>query len=91
MSESRYDSQDWLVITTTQGVTEAAMIAERLRSLGIPAIVHNEPLGLIYGLTVGPLGAAKVLVPDSFFDRAADALEAGPPLLDDEDEPVEDD
>jgi len=64
---------------------EATMTAERLRSLGIPAIVHSEPLGTIYALTVGPLGEAKVLVPESFFDRAAEALDDGSEQ-DDEDE-----
>lgn len=59
------------------------MVAERLRSLGIPAIVHNEPLGAIYGLTIGPLGEAKVLVPESFFDRAAEALDDSDELLED--------
>ncbi len=90
MSNLQHDSQNWLVVLTTQGVMEATMIAERLRSLGIPAIVHNEPLGAIYGLTIGPLGEAKVLVPESFFDRASEALDDGSQSLDD-DELLEDD
>ena len=90
MSNPQHDSQNWLVVLTTHGVMEATMIAERLRSLGIPAIVHNEPLGAIYGLTIGPLGEAKVLVPESFFDRATEALDDGSQLLDDDDELPED-
>lgn len=72
---------NWIVIATTSGVTEAAMIAERLKSLGIPAIVQNEPIGAVLGLSIGRFGEAKVAVPESFFDRAIDVLEPGPELL----------
>ena len=62
MTKSEHnDNQEainWIVIATTSGVTEAAMIAERLKSLGIPAIVQNEPIGAVLGLSIGRFGEA---------------------------------
>jgi hypothetical protein len=75
---------NWIVVATTSGVTEAAMIAGRLKSLGIPAIVQNEPISAVLGLSVGRFGEARVAVPEDFFDRAIDILEPGPELLEDE-------
>ncbi len=72
----------WIVVATSSGVTEPAMIAERLRSLDIPAAVHYESGAPAMGITVGTFGQARVLVPESFFDRAVNALE--PPDYDDE-------
>ena len=87
----------WIVVATSSGVTEAAMIAERLRSLDIPAAVQYEPGAPAMGITVGPFGQARVLVPESFFEQATIALE--PPdfgdesllLLDDDDDYDSDD
>jgi hypothetical protein len=78
------DGINWIVVATTSGITEAAMIAGRLKSLGIPAIVQNEPIGAVLGLSIGRFGEAKVAVPEGFFDRAIDILEPGPDLLEDE-------
>jgi hypothetical protein len=87
----------WLVLLKTFGTTEAIMIVERLRSLGIPAIVEYEGIGSVLGLTIGPMGEARVLVPESFFGQSVDVLGLADVLLldsaeeDDEDWEVYDD
>jgi hypothetical protein len=49
---------------------EAEIVAGRLRSEGIPAIIRGEILGAIYGLTTGSLAAANVLVPALLAEKA---------------------
>jgi uncharacterized protein YbbC (DUF1343 family) len=49
---------------------EAEIVAGRLRSEDIPAIIRGESLGAIYGLTTGSLAAANVLVPAALADKA---------------------
>src|SRR5258706_15657208 len=75
---------NWIVVAITAGITEATMIAERLKSLGIPAIVQNEPIGAVIGLSIGKFGEARVAVQESFFHNALNVLEPGDPLLEDE-------
>jgi hypothetical protein len=67
-----------IVIFTTYDVTEAYIVAGRLQSEGIPALVHKEPAGTAIGLTVGTLGEAKVLVDSRDYERALDLLESEP-------------
>ncbi len=62
------------VVATTLGVVEARIIAGRLESLGIPTLVHHEPLGSALGLTIGALGEAKVLVPKKYYELAMATL-----------------
>lgn len=82
----------WMVVASTNGVTEAAIIAGRLKSLGIPAFIDREALGAVLGLTVG-MGQARVVVPEKFYDAAMAILEPDPniPWLDDGDGEDEDD
>jgi hypothetical protein len=49
---------------------EAEIVAGRLHSEGIPAIIRGEALGAIYGLTTGSLAAATVLVPAPLAEKA---------------------
>jgi hypothetical protein len=65
----------WMVVAKTFGVTEAAIIAGRLHSLGIPAVVQREAAGPVLGISFGPLGEARVLVPEEFYDLAVATLE----------------
>jgi hypothetical protein len=60
----------WLVVAHHLTPTEAMVIKSRLDSEDIPAVVQQEALGAVLGLTVGPLGTAKVLVPEPLADRA---------------------
>lgn len=64
-----------MVVAKTFGVTEASIIAGRLHSLGIPAIVQREAASSVFGLSVGPLGEARVLVPEEYYELAVATLE----------------
>jgi hypothetical protein len=78
----------WMVVAKTFGVTEASIIAGRLQSLNIPAIVQREAAGSALGLSYGPLGEARVLVPEEYYDLAIATLdpdESIPWLTDGED------
>jgi hypothetical protein len=62
--------QAWMVVYVAGSEPEAYVVAGRLESEGIPAFVHQEPVGRAYGLTVGPLGEVKVLVHSDDYDQA---------------------
>jgi hypothetical protein len=64
----------WIVVATTAGITEASIIAERLKSLGIPSMVHQEPLGGVLGLSIG-MGQARVVVPEAYYEVTMRILE----------------
>jgi hypothetical protein len=71
----------WVVVYTTSNTMEAHIIAGRLESEGIPAMVHQAPGASAYGLTVGLFGALRVLVLGVDYDRALALLEEPPPEL----------
>lgn len=60
----------WVVIRANVAPGEAMILKSRLESEGIPTLVQQEAVGTVLGLTVGPLGSAKVLVPESLTDQA---------------------
>lgn len=60
----------WVTVGVNLSPGEAAIIKGRLESEDIPAIVQQEAMGVVLGLTVGPLGSAKVLVPEPLAERA---------------------
>jgi hypothetical protein len=64
----------WVVIGV-YNPGEAAIIKGRLESEDIPAVVQQEAVGSVLGLTVGPLGSARVLVPEPLVEQAAAILE----------------
>jgi hypothetical protein len=53
---------------------EALVIKARLDSEEIPALIQQEAVGSILGLTVGPLGVAKISVPEPLAERALELL-----------------
>lgn len=65
----------WEVVTKTAGLAPAEIIAQRLRSEGIPARAWQEGAGQAFGLTVGLLGNGYVVVPESYLDEARAILE----------------
>ncbi len=65
----------WVVVYTAANRTEAEIVRARLASEQIPAILHGEALGVIYGLTTGPLAQVHVLVPEPLAERARSLLE----------------
>jgi hypothetical protein len=64
----------WVVIRANISPGEAVVIRGRLESEGIPAVVQQEAVGAVLGLTVGPLGSAKVLVPEPQAEQALEIL-----------------
>ena len=64
----------WVTVGVNLSPGEAAIIKGRLESEDIPAVVQQEAMGVVLGLTVGPLGSAKVLVPEPLAERALDIL-----------------
>jgi hypothetical protein len=63
----------WVAVGTFNPA-EAAIIKGRLESQDVPAVIQQEAVGVVMGLTVGPLGSARVLVPESLLDRALAVL-----------------
>ncbi len=56
-------SDPLVVVCTVEGRLEAERIRSWLEAQGIPAMVSQEGAGQVYGLTLGLLGQADVLVP----------------------------
>lgn len=64
------DDQTPVVVWEAANRMEAEIVAGRLHSEDIPAIIRGESLGTIYGLTTGSLAAATVLVPAALAEKA---------------------
>jgi hypothetical protein len=78
----------WEVVTKTPGLAPAEIIAQRLRSEGIPARSWQEGAGQAFGLTVGLLGDGYVVVPESYLEQAKAILEE---TIDPDDLPYDED
>lgn len=68
------DQEEYVQVYTCNGQLDAEMIKAFLESFQIHAIISGESLGSVYGLTVGPLGEVKILVPPEEADTAVDLL-----------------
>jgi tetratricopeptide (TPR) repeat protein len=77
--EEDEEDWEWVAVMVTGGITVAEMLANRLRAAGIPAHALQEGAGQAYGLTVGPMGDATVLVPENRAEEARLLLEEEPP------------
>jgi hypothetical protein len=77
---------EWVVAADNLNPMEAEIIRARLESEGFLAIVRQESLGAVFGLTVGPLGVARVLVPGPEKERAEAILAE---TFEDDEEPEE--
>ncbi|MBC8527559.1 MAG: DUF2007 domain-containing protein [Candidatus Cloacimonetes bacterium] len=66
--------EKWVIIFYAQGQIEAFIIKGKLESNGIPVVLKQEAIGKIYGLTLDGLGEVKVLVPESYRDKAIKIL-----------------
>lgn len=64
----------WENVAETMGLLPAQIIAGRLQSEGIPARAWQESLGVVHGLTIGPLGTGFVSVPREYVETALDIL-----------------
>ena len=68
------EPESWVVVAANLLPAEAMIIKGRLESLDVPAIVQQESIGSVMGLTVGPLGSARVLAPQSLAEKALEIL-----------------
>lgn len=75
--EDWVEDADWVEIAVVGGITVAEVIATSLRAAGIPALAYQEGAGQALGLTIGALGDASVLVPESRADEARRLVEEG--------------
>lgn len=75
MTNPKYD-QEYVTVYTAYGQLAGEMVRLLLESFKIPAIISQESAGITYGLTVGPLGQVKILVPSGHVKEAAEILSA---------------
>lgn len=68
--------EDYVFAYAIDGTGKAQLLCTLLQSFGIEAIQYQESAGVVYGLTVGPLGEAKIYVPASQLAAAQDLLAA---------------
>jgi hypothetical protein len=67
-------NKPWVQVYTAYGQLDASMLVDFLIAHGIEATSIQESLGTTYGLTVGPLGEAKIYVPDDQRSAALDLI-----------------
>jgi len=56
--------KQWIQIYTVSGQLNAAMIIDLLKANGIDATSMQESIGITYGLNIGPMGEARIYVPE---------------------------
>ena len=64
----------WEVVAEMAGITQAAIVAGRLKAHSLPVRVWQEGAGQALGLTVGLLGTGYVAVPEEYVEQAAAIL-----------------
>lgn len=82
MGLSRQPQQYWMVVYVAYNVTEAHIVAGRLKSEDIPAMVHQEAGADAMGIRIGSMGEVKVLVNPDDYERALAILETDAEELD---------
>ena len=94
--EGTEESQEPVVVWEAPNQMEAQIVAGRLQSEGIPAMIRGESAGTVFGFATGSLAQADVLVPGPLAEKAREILESdvewvdAPDGVDDEDGPVTD-
>ncbi len=68
------DAPRWVVIAIV-GWAEAEVLRSKLESVSIPCILQREAAGAALGITIGPLGEVRVLVPEALVDQAGAVLD----------------
>ena len=76
---------EWEIVRTVSTVIEAELIAGRLRSHDIPAIVLSQ-VDSTRGFTVGGLAIAKVFVPTIYLEEASRILSVDADQMDEEED-----
>jgi len=73
------DADNALVVLCKSRHGEAQIIRARLEDEGIPAALSYESASVVYGLTIDGLGEIRILVPESYLERAQAVLaDSGP-------------
>lgn len=70
------EAKKYVPVYSTFGQLAGEMIRILLESHGIPAIIIQESAGAAYGLTIGRLGEATILVPAARVEDAEAILQA---------------
>lgn len=70
----------WWVVFETHNISEAHIVAGRLRSEGIPTQILTYAGGAALGITVGVFGEVRLLVPAEQAERARNILGSAPGL-----------
>jgi hypothetical protein len=78
-----------VLIAMIHGPVEIEMAKDVLAEANIPALVKQNSLGRVYGLSVGSFAAAEVWVPLPLAEQARDLL-IGIGLVDEESDPLSD-
>ena len=73
-SQPSHEEIQWVEVTESLSPLEADVIKSRLEAADIPALIEQEAIGTVMGLTVGPLGSARVLVSEVMANRALELL-----------------
>jgi hypothetical protein len=70
------DSEKYVAVYATIGLSNALLIKGLLNSFNIPAETSQESAGIAMGLVLGPLGEAHVYVPESMLTDARSIIRA---------------
>ncbi len=65
---------EWIAVYITHNEQEAHIIAGKLGTYDIPAMIHQEAGASAIGITLGDLGEIKILVSPADYDRALELL-----------------
>jgi hypothetical protein len=68
------DEKRWETVARASGMTQANIIAGRLKSEGIETRFRYESAGSIYAITIDGLGEVRILVPAADQERAKELL-----------------
>ena len=73
---AKREEQEPVVVWEAPNQLEAQIVAGRLQSEGIPAMIQGESAGTVFGFATGSLAEAAVLVPAALADKAIEILES---------------
>lgn len=73
-SSNKSQQPEWVSIYITHNLQEAHIIAGKLQTYDIPAMVHTVPGASAIGITIGNLGEINVLIHPDNYDDASDIL-----------------
>lgn len=65
---------NYVTVYVANGQLDAEMVQGFLEAAGIPAMISQESIGRVFGMTSGPLGEVNVLVPEKKNDEALELL-----------------